>query len=359
MITKPTLLIDEKKCRANIELMFSKSQKHGLDFRPHFKTHQSLEIGRWFKELGVTKITVSSLEMAEYFASEWNDITVAFPVNVLEIERINTLAWRIQLNLLVDNETSIKMLSDVLSAKVNMFIEVNIGQNRSGVAPTDHTQIEKIIATIENSSFLTFKGFLAHAGHSYKCRRKEDVLKVHEDSLQLMKALKEIYISSYPNSIISLGDTPCFSIAESFDGLDEMRPGNFVFYDLTQNKIGSNHTSQIAVALACPIVSLNKERSEVTFYGGGVHLSKDRFKDDEGIIFGRVAQKKGNGWGEVVPNTYVNSLSQEHGTLSVPIADFNKYHIGDYLLVLPVHSCMTSNLMKSYLTLDGKHISRF
>ena len=359
MITKPTLLIDEKKCRKNIDQMFSKSQEHGLDFRPHFKTHQSLEIGRWFKELGVTKITVSSLEMAEYFSAEWNDITVAFPVNVLEIERINKLAKIIQLNLIADNETSIKLLSDILSAKVNMFIEVNIGQNRTGVEPTDHTEINKIISTIENSSFIIFKGFLAHAGHSYKSRCKDDILKVHEDSLQLMNALKEIYISNYPNSIISLGDTPCFSVANSFEGLDEMRPGNFVFYDLTQHQIGSNSISQISIALACPIVSTNKERSEVTFYGGGVHLSKDRLEDDEGIIFGRIAQKKGDGWGDIVPNTYVNSLSQEHGTISVPSADLSQYHIGDFLLVLPVHSCMTSNLMKSYLTLDGKDISRF
>jgi D-serine deaminase-like pyridoxal phosphate-dependent protein len=68
------------------------AQKHSLAFRPHFKTHQSLELGNWFKDYGVTQITVSSLEMAEYFATQWNDITVAFPVNVLEINRINSLA---------------------------------------------------------------------------------------------------------------------------------------------------------------------------------------------------------------------------------------------------------------------------
>jgi len=131
MITKPTLLIDETKCKESIKAMCLKAQKHSLAFRPHFKTHQSLEIGNWFKDYGVTQITVSSLEMAEYFATQWNDITVAFPVNVLEINRINSLAKTIQLNLIADNETSVKLLSDGLNHHVNMLIEVNNGQNRS------------------------------------------------------------------------------------------------------------------------------------------------------------------------------------------------------------------------------------
>ena len=106
MITKPTLLLDEQKCRDNIRMMTGKAEKSKVAFRPHFKTHQSLEIGRWFKESGVDKITVSSLEMAVYFAPEWNDITVAFPVNILEIETINYLAEKINLNLLIESVES-------------------------------------------------------------------------------------------------------------------------------------------------------------------------------------------------------------------------------------------------------------
>ena len=64
MITKPTLLIDKKRVLKNIEMMSRKAKDHNLIFRPHFKTHQSLEVGRWFKESGVESITVSSFEMA-------------------------------------------------------------------------------------------------------------------------------------------------------------------------------------------------------------------------------------------------------------------------------------------------------
>ena len=85
-IKSPTLLLDKNKCLTNLNFMVQKAGNYNLSFRPHFKTHQSLEIGRWYKDFGIDKITVSSLQMAVYFAEEWTDITVAFPVNILEID---------------------------------------------------------------------------------------------------------------------------------------------------------------------------------------------------------------------------------------------------------------------------------
>ncbi|MEL6971921.1 MAG: alanine racemase, partial [Bacteroidota bacterium] len=70
MISTPTLLLDEQRCRRNIAAMVQNAEQQQVQLRPHFKTHQSLEIGRWFKENGVNKITVSSLAMAHYFAAE-------------------------------------------------------------------------------------------------------------------------------------------------------------------------------------------------------------------------------------------------------------------------------------------------
>jgi len=357
-ITKPTLFIDKKKCKENINRMFSKAKTNNLELRPHFKTHQSLEIGSWFKEIGVNKITVSSVSMAEYFSSQWNNITIAFPTNILEIEPINRLAEKITLNLSIENEESILFLNEHLKFKINVFLKIDVGYHRTGIDPTNINLINTILDKIDANSLITFIGFLGHAGHTYKCTTQEAVNEIHSKSLSLMNKLKEAYIIRYPNLIISLGDTPSCSIAEDFNGVDEIRPGNFVFYDLTQNRIGSNSIAQIAVAMACPIVALHKERSEIVVYGGGVHLSKDRLEDKEGTIFGRVVRKTKNAWGDLIPNTYVKSLSQEHGIISVPDNEIDKYKIGDYLMILPIHACMTGNLMKSFTTFDGENISR-
>ena len=90
-IKRPTLILNKEKSLKNISKITSKLNKTSISFRPHFKTHQSLEVGRWFKEFGIKKITVSSVTMAKYFSKEWDDITIAFPINLLEINEINKL----------------------------------------------------------------------------------------------------------------------------------------------------------------------------------------------------------------------------------------------------------------------------
>lgn len=80
-IEKPTLILDSAICRANIQRMAERAQRNHVAFRPHCKTHQSSVIGEWFREMGVDKITVSSVEMATYFAENgWKDIIIAFTV---------------------------------------------------------------------------------------------------------------------------------------------------------------------------------------------------------------------------------------------------------------------------------------
>lgn len=359
MITTPTLLLDEKRCRANIATMVNKAKRKQLVLRPHFKTHQSLEIGRWFKEHGVSCITVSSLEMAAYFAPEWDDITLAFPVNILEIDTINTLAAKITLNLLVEDLGAVQFLQQQLTSPVGVFIKIDVGYGRTGVTPDQPERIDQLLDLLSKSNKLNFQGFLAHAGHTYKCRSKEAILAVHEAALAIMHQLRRRYQSKFPNLILSLGDTPSCSVAEDFTGIDEIRPGNFVFYDLTQARIGSNTPNQIAVAMACPVVAAHPDRRELVLYGGGVHFSKDRLQDEpEGTVWGRVVRSQGNTWGEVIPGMYLRSLSQEHGILVVPETEPFDYQVGDLIKVLPVHSCMAANAMKAYQTTTGKSISR-
>lgn len=357
-ITKPTLILDEAKCKANIAFMAARAKRFNVELRPHFKTHQSLEIGRWFKDAGVTKITTSSLDMANYFAEEWDDITVAFPVNILEIDTINDLASNITLNILIESETSLKFLKQHLQHPVNFYIKINIGNNRAGLLHYDTESIDALLEISKNSAKLHFIGFLGHAGQTYRCRSKGDIISVHEEAKKKLVRLKNQYKANYPEIIASYGDTPSCSIAENFEGIDEIRPGNYAFYDMMQIQIGSCEIKDITIALECPIVAIHPKQNEVVIYGGGIHLSKDRMEDENfGTIYGSVAQKTTNGWNGLMANTYIRAISQEHGIVKVPESDLKNYKVGDTLLVLPVHSCMTADLMKCYQTINGTKIS--
>jgi len=145
MIEKPTLLLNENQCRKNILAMKQKASEKGHGFRPHFKTHQSKEIGRWFKETGVEKIAVSSMEMAAYFAEDWNDILVAFPTNILEIRSINDLAAKVQIHLTIENTEAVEFLKAQLTAPVGFFLKIDVGYHRTGIDPENTPLIDNIL----------------------------------------------------------------------------------------------------------------------------------------------------------------------------------------------------------------------
>lgn len=345
MITTPTLLVDEQKCRRNIEKMAAKAKRLNLSFRPHFKTHQSHEVGRWYREAGVTKITCSSFEMATYFAEDsWDDILVAFPVNVLEVATINQLAAGVKLGIVAESVESIDILSEPLNHEVDVYIKIDVGTHRTGINPDNIEGISAIIQRICSSEKMTFQGFLAHAGHSYGCRGKVEILNVHADCMRQLSKLKE----HFPEALISYGDTPTCSIADTFEPVDELRPGNFCFYDLMQHQIGSCDEDEIAVALACPVVAKHPERNEVVIYGGGVHFSKDFITEDGERTYGRVVEKTGAVWGKMLPEIKLDRVSQEHGILNAPDSWIENLKIGDLVYVLPVHSCLTMNLLRGF-----------
>ena len=397
-ITTPTLLVDKNRCLKNIRRMAAKATTSGVRFRPHCKTHASVEIGKWLQEEASVKcITVSSLSMAKYFvigttsSSEeennhnhhhqpiFNDITVAFPVNILEIDTINEiLSYKeVQLNLLVENKDAIIFLEQNVTRQVGIYIKIDVGYGRTGIPAQDYDRIDTLLQLLISSDDspphqkLQFKGFLSHAGHSYHCHSREELLQIHNTSKDLLLKLKQQCQKSYPNTEfeLSIGDTPTCSIIASddlTDDIQEIRPGNFIFYDVEQAEIGSCTYDDIAVTVACPIVATHPNRRELILYGGGVHFAKDRITDskhENRIVYGRVVRSIPNSlyWGSVIDGMYLRSLSQEHGIVVVPPEeDFDSYKVGDILKVLPVHSCMTADVMKQkgYLTCDGEWISR-
>lgn len=348
-ITKPTLLVDAVKVRQNIRQMAGKAKQKNLIFRPHFKTHQSAEIGSWFREDGVNQITVSSVEMAEYFAQAgWNNITIAFPFNQLEMERINNLAGKIKLSILLIHPESVAFLKTHLTTKLTAFIKIDCGYQRSGIPAENLTEIEKLLNKMAEVDNLNFAGFLTHSGHTYQAASRKDILNIHQEVKKKMINLKNQFATQFPNLLLSLGDTPSCSLAEDFSGIDEIRPGNFVFYDVMQFKLGVCNPEQIAVALVCPIVSQNLQRNELVIYGGAVHLSKEFVLNPDGSRnFGLVVKLTESGWTLPLAGAFVTSLSQEHGIINMRRKDLANFEIGDLIGILPVHSCLTSNLTKA------------
>lgn len=358
-IIRPTLVIDKNICLQNIERMAQKAKDYQLHFRPHFKTHQSAEIGNWFRIYGVEAITVSSVQMAEYFARNgWDDITIAFPINILEIDIINRLAANIKLNVLVENKEAATVLTKKTTHKVGVFLKIDTGANRTGIEPSKTGVINTILEILSKNKKVTFKGFLTHAGHTYTARSTNEIFSRHFDTLLKFRLLKQKYQPDFPNVEISIGDTPSCSICTNFMGVDEIRPGNFVFYDLTQQNLGVCSFEDIAVRMVCPVVAKHPSRNEVVIYGGAIHLSQDSLLNIDGKpFFGRIIINKNGEKKLLSPRNYVSRLSQEHGILKVSQKNFNSFQVGDLVEIVPIHSCLTANLAREYLTTEGEEIT--
>jgi len=357
-IIRPTLIIDKEVCLRNIEKMAKRAAGYNLKFRPHFKTHQSAEIGEWFRLFGVDAITVSSVRMAEYFASNgWNDITLAFSVNILEIENINRLAASIKLNVLVENKEGAAALASKITHNLGIYIKIDTGAHRTGISSSKTGRINTIIKELSINKKISFKGFLTHTGHTYKAKSTNEIFSRHFEAVFKLKSLKQKYQKEFPNIEISIGDTPSASICTTFDGVNEIRPGNFVFYDLMQYNLGVCQLDEIAVKMVCPIIAKHKSRNEIIIYGGAVHLSKESITNVNGKqMYGRIVITKDNKKMLLPPLNYVSKLSQEHGILKVAHNQLKNFNVGDLVEIIPVHSCLTANLMGNYQTTEGRII---
>jgi D-serine deaminase-like pyridoxal phosphate-dependent protein len=354
IFTKPTLLIDPDKVKHNLQWAVNKANKHNVLFRPHFKTHQSKEISKWFQQAGVNKITVSSLDMADYFASiGWNDILVAFPVNINEIETINRLAEHTNLSLIVENKESVLYLNEHLASNVDIYIKIDAGHRRTGILWENMQAIFDLAELIANSELLSLKGVLTHAGHTYKTSSSSEIVNIHNEVRSRLKSVKENLSEINENLIISVGDTPGFTLSEDFNEIDEVRPGNFIFYDLQQYRLGVCKLDDISVCMACPVVSKHEERNEIVIYGGAVHFSKDVIMEAEASLYGYGVHLSDENWIAEHSNMILTRLSQEHGIISTTPEKLGQLKIGDFIGVLPVHSCLTANLMQGYADFQG------
>lgn len=354
---RPTYLIDPDVCRANIRNMADKASRAGVLFRPHFKTHQSRSIGRWFRNQGVSRITVSSLLMAEYFQQDgWDDITVAFPVNLREISLINHLAGTIRLGLLVEDAESVARLGRELGHPVDLYIKIDSGYHRTGLEKQDLPEIRKIIETIHANPMTIFKGLVTHAGHTYQASGSGEIRQIAESSMAIMREIRNEIKDIAPHCLLSVGDTPSCSVLEHFSGMDEIRPGNFVFYDLMQKELGSCSTEQIAGVMVCPVVAVHPRRNQAVIYGGAVHFSKERIVIGERVVYGQMAFIHSGSWMVPEQDAYLVSLTQEHGILEAPDTIIHSLKPGGSIGIVPVHACLAANLMKGYYLTTDEHV---
>ena len=334
----PAFLVDKNIVEQNCSRMREKARQSKVTFRPHVKTHKSIEIARMQHGGGIGPITVSTLAEAEFFAEAgYRDITYAVPIAPEKLTRAADLAQRIdRLNVLIDSFQALRAIEEH-GGPFDVFLKVDCGYHRAGVDPAD-PESARLAQAIAKSKAVRFRGLLTHAGHSYDARCVEEIGKIAAEEAGSLTRFRE---KLGMNQLIrSVGSTPTLSVIERFDA-DEVRPGNYIFFDAEQVLMGSCRRQDVAISVLSTVVGSYPARNNAVIDAGALALSKDRGADhiDPKVGYGIVCDLDLN----PLPMRLV-ALSQEHGKIETA----NPPAVGTQLRIIPNHSCLTAAMYDSY-----------
>ena len=318
--------------------MREKAKRSGVAFRPHVKTHKAVEIARLQHGDAIGPITVSTLAEADFFArAGFTDITYAVPISPDKLDRAAALP---NLKILIDNAEALRGI-ERHGGKFDVFLKVDCGYHRAGVDPNDPDSVKLAIA-IAKSPAVRFRGLLTHAGHSYDARSIDEVRRIAREETAALTRFRALLPEDLQNAIRSIGSTPTTSVVEAFTDCDEVRPGNYVFFDASQIAIGSCRREDVAATVLATVIGSYPHRNEAIIDAGALALSKD---------LGVGSQ---SGYGMVCDlDATIVSVSQEHGKLQVK----NPPPVGTKVRIIPNHSCLTAALFDSYHVVEKGRVT--
>lgn len=359
----PSLLLDIDRVQKNAGRISDIATSTGTRLRPHIKTHKCIEVARIQTAGHNGAVTVSTLAEARVFAENgFADITYAVPIEHGKYdEAVEFIRNGVKLNLLTDNAASAKQLDEAAGktgVKFDVFVKIDCGTHRVGVEPHTAEAID-IPRQISDAKNLNFAGILTHAGHSYDVKTVDEIKSIarHERDVMVELAAR-LRGMSIEVPTVSIGSTPTINHIDHLDGIDEVRPGNYIFFDNYQATLGSCGFDDCALTVIAAVVHRDLSRRKLVIDAGGIAMSKDRGPThlDDTCGYGRILDLDG-----VDTGMRLGSLSQEHGVIHANHdSAFNHYKVGDRVRILANHSCMTAAQHPHYNILEkGEIVDRW
>jgi D-serine deaminase-like pyridoxal phosphate-dependent protein len=355
----PALILDRAVLVRNCRAMAKRAADRGVRLRPHLKTAKSAEVAKIATAGQFGGITVSTLAEARYFAGHgFRDITYAVGIVPAKLDEVAALERDgARLTLLADSAEAVAgaaARADALAARFRLLIETDTGGLRGGVAP----ESEELIAlgrAVEAAPGLVLEGVLTHAGQSYGCRGAEAIRAVAEaERAGVVLAARRLRDAGLPCPVVSAGSTPTAVHAGGLEGVTELRPGVYVFFDLDQVGIGACGLEDIAVSVLASVIGHNRRTGRVLVDAGALALSKDV---SAGEFMSHV------GYGLVCPadstvpmaGLYVAQVHQEHGLIAAAegAPPYDALPIGAKVRILPNHACITAAAHPAYQVVEG------
>jgi len=329
----PHLVVDADLLAANVAAMAGFAAERGLALRPHAKTHKSPDVARLQLDAGAVGLTVATVAEAEVFAAAGcPDLFVAYPlwVDAAKGARLRDLAASATVSVGVDSVEGARALAAQLPG-ASVLVEVDSGQHRSGVLPTEAGPLAESAAR----TGLDVRGVFTFPGHSYAPGAPVDVAAA--EAAALRTAAGSLAQHGIEPVVVSGGSTPSAAAADA-DVLTELRPGVYVFGDAQQWELGT--VDPAAIALSCVATVVSHAGGNLVLDSGSKALGADRAAWATG--YGRLLDH---------PDARVTQLSEHHAVVAWP--DQELPQVGGRLRVVPNHVCNAVNLADELVVVRG------
>jgi D-serine deaminase-like pyridoxal phosphate-dependent protein len=354
----PCALVDLDRFERNATRMSDRAHDLGVRLRPHVKTHKCVEAARIQTRDHFGGITVSTLSEARGFAEAgFRDITYAVPVAPQKLREVVEINSRIdRLAVLVDHMATITAVEETVrpfAVVLPVWLKIDCGLHRAGVDPESELAIA-LATRLRDSPQIDFRGVLTHAGQSYGVASREEARAVARVECAVTRSFVErLAEAGVAVPEVSIGSTPTISAARNLDGIDEVRPGNYAFFDAFQEAIGSCFVAEVAFSVLATVISVHAEHQRAVIDAGALALSKDPGPThvDPACGYGRMVAVEDQ---HPLPGLRLTSLSQEHGVIEG--AGTAVLRPGTLVRILPNHSCLAAACFESYRVVRGTDV---
>lgn len=338
----PALLIFPERVKENIRIL--KEFVPDLNrLRPHIKTNKCAEVCQLMLDAGISKFKCATIAEAEMLATTGaRDVLLAYQPTGPKVERLAGLIKQFpqtRFSCLVDNPDIATQLDEVAGKKnltYTVFIDLNVGMNRTGIAPESALQLLRHCRTLKN---LKVAGLHAYDGHL----RDPDLelrTKICDEGFARVIRLKEQIIEETGEvPVIVAGGTPSFPIHAKRKDV-ECSPGTFIFWDKGYEQILHEQPFLHAALVVTRVIS--KPAPGVVCVDLGHKAIASENPINKRVHFLNA------------PSLEPTGHSEEHLVLKT---QQDNLKVGDILYGVPFHVCPTVALHETASVVQDHHIT--
>ncbi len=324
----PALVIYPDRVKENLRIV--KSFINDVNrLRPHVKTNKCPDVVRMILDAGINKFKCATIAEAEMLATvNAGDVLLAYQPLGHKAQRFAELQKKFTATTfacLVDNQTSLRELAGIAKSeniKIRVFVDLNVGMNRTGVAPGKEAMA--VVSDALSSEAMEFIGLHLYDGHlrdpdlAERKRKCDEAFKGVED----MK--REVAGITGRDPAVVAGGTPTFPIHAKREDV-EASPGTFIFWDKGYSSILTEQPYLFGALVATRVISVPTKNTLCLDLGHKSIAS-------ENVLEKRVYLLNG-------PELKPIGHSEEHMVFEAATA--HHYRPGDVFYGVPHHICPT------------------